>query len=132
MLEDTDLSDLEWYGHPYTWECGRNTKVWMEIRLDRAMVNRPWGLLFPLVKLYNLKGSSSDHSPIFLDVGSNQAVKQKRSFKSENAWLLEPQCVQIVQSSWEEDASLNIIQKVRHCGENLDHRGRKITGCLLG
>lgn len=40
-------------------------KEWMEIRLDRAMVSGEWLDLFSLAKLYNLKGSHSDHNAIF-------------------------------------------------------------------
>lgn len=38
----------------------------MEVRLDRAMTNSDWLHMFPMSKLYNLVGSSSDHSYILL------------------------------------------------------------------
>lgn len=130
ILEEIKLTDIELCGQPYTWERGRNTEAWMEIRRYLAMVSRIWGLSFPLAKLYNVEGSPSDHSPIFIDIGSNLILKQKRIFKFENAWLLEPLCAQIVKSSWEEDANLNIMHKVQHRGENFDHWGREITCCF--
>ncbi|KAK1391384.1 hypothetical protein POM88_010440 [Heracleum sosnowskyi] len=61
------LQDIELYGHPFTWERGRDTETWLEIRLDRAMATVKWFELFPYAKLYNLEGSPSDHNAIFLD-----------------------------------------------------------------
>ncbi|KAK1378351.1 hypothetical protein POM88_025095 [Heracleum sosnowskyi] len=57
----------ELYGHPFTWERGRDTDSWLEIHLDRAMATKTWFDLFPTAKLYNLEGSPSDHSAISLE-----------------------------------------------------------------
>ncbi|KAL8097756.1 hypothetical protein AgCh_030760 [Apium graveolens] len=91
VLEVIGLQDLDLTGHQFTWERGRNTANWLEIRLDRAIVTGDWLYLFPMAKLYNLKGSPSDHSPIFL----------------------EPK-------SWGEDIESIITQKVKQCGEKLE------------
>lgn len=130
VLDDTELKDLELYGHPYTWERGRDTAAWIEIRLDRALVSNAWWDLFALAKLYNLEGSPSDHSPIFLDPRSTQIVMPKKKFRFENAWLLEPLCAQIVKENWEVDRSHNILQKIGLCGESLEVWGKEITGCF--
>ncbi|KAK1382242.1 Endonuclease/exonuclease/phosphatase family protein [Heracleum sosnowskyi] len=66
VLVETGLIDLDLVGHQFTWERGRGTSAWTEVRLDRALTILPWLNMFPLVKLYNLEGSSSDHSPIML------------------------------------------------------------------
>ncbi|XP_074324303.1 uncharacterized protein LOC141661216 [Apium graveolens] len=65
-LEDVGLKDIDLYGHPFTWERGRDTDSFLEIRLDRAMATTNWFDLFPYAKLYNLEGSPSDHSAISL------------------------------------------------------------------
>ncbi|XP_074347588.1 uncharacterized protein LOC141686452 [Apium graveolens] len=66
-IEEAGLNDLELHGHQFTWERGRGTENWVEIRLDRALASSSWLELFPYAKLYNLEGSPSDHSAIFLD-----------------------------------------------------------------
>ncbi|KAK1403266.1 hypothetical protein POM88_002871 [Heracleum sosnowskyi] len=38
-LHDTELIDLDITGHRFTWERGRNTEHWIEIRLDRVFAN---------------------------------------------------------------------------------------------
>lgn len=65
-LQDVDLHDLDIIGHQFTWERGRNTNQWIEIRLDKVIVNTLWSNLFPMAKVYNLEGSPSDHSPLLL------------------------------------------------------------------
>lgn len=130
VLEETNLKDLELSGHPFTWERGRGTQAWKEIRLDRALVSNDWCTLFPLVKLYNLEGTPSDHSPIFLEPKRMQSTAVRKRFRFENAWLLEPLCSQIVKDRWEDVQELNIMDKVRQCGESLAIWGREITGCF--
>ncbi|XP_074322731.1 uncharacterized protein LOC141659702 [Apium graveolens] len=66
VIRDTNLVDLELTRHQFTWERGRDTDDWMEIRLDRALTNESWLNYFPLAKLYNLDGAPSDHSVILL------------------------------------------------------------------
>lgn len=111
-MEDAGLKDLDLCGHPYTWECGRGTEAWSKCHLDRAMVSSTWCTLFPLTKLYNLEGSPSDHSPIFLEPKTIQRGKNKKWFRFENAWLLEPLCYQIVKDNWEGDVDGDIMQKI--------------------
>lgn len=63
-LLETELQDLDIIGHQFTWERGRNTDQWIDIRLDRVLVNTQWNNMFNLTKVYNLEGSPSDHSPL--------------------------------------------------------------------
>lgn len=86
------LQDLEITGHQFTWERGRNTDHWVEIRLDRSLVDESWIQMFPLVKLYNMEGSPSDHNPIYLEPKVKEVRTGKRRFRFENAWLIEPLC----------------------------------------
>lgn len=115
----TGLKDVDMCGHKYTWEWGRNTEVWLEERLDRAMANSLWFSLFPLAKLYNMDVSPSDHNPILMEP-KTKVIATRTIFKFENAWLTEPLCQQIVQDSWGSCGEDNIIHKVRRCGEKLE------------
>lgn len=64
--------------------------IWIEVRLDRAVVTESWLNDFPLAKLYNLEGSTSDHSPIILVPKKIEARQVQDLFKFENAWLIDP------------------------------------------
>lgn len=114
-IQDAGLRGMDLVGHQYTWEKGRDTPDWMEVRLDRAMTTDDWLLSFPMAKLYNLEGSTSDHSAIFLAVQSQTQRPGIFRFKFENTWLTEPMCEQLVKDGWAGDMSLSIQQKVQAC-----------------
>ncbi|KAK1360028.1 hypothetical protein POM88_044502 [Heracleum sosnowskyi] len=78
-LSETGLLDMEIVGHQYTWEKGRGTNAWMEVRLDRVLTNEEWLKLFPLAKLYNTEGAPLDHSLIVLVPKRVAADATKRS-----------------------------------------------------
>lgn len=125
---NTCLTDLELIGHQFTWERGRGTAAWTEVRLDRALTTEDWLRLFPMAKLYNLEASSSDHSPLLLVPEVNNKFTAKRRFRFENAWLTDPMCRQLVWDSWESNVGGDIQDKIKLCGENLQQWGKEITG----
>lgn len=128
VVSDCDLLDLPLEGHQYTWEKSRGTPNWVEVRLDRALVYAEWFLLFPNARLCNLGPSSSDHSPLFLDLATQFRFQHKRRFRFENAWGREPFCRQIVSDVWRSSRSASVSQKLQDCNGLLQSWGREITG----
>ncbi|KAL8104292.1 hypothetical protein AgCh_028495 [Apium graveolens] len=127
-LQDAGLIDMELVGHQYTWERGRDIDDWMEVRLARALTTEVWLNMFPMANLYNLEGTTSDHSPILLVPQVISKVKAPYHFKFENAWMIEPMCEVIVRDGWSSDNEANILQKIRTCSHSLAIWGREITG----
>lgn len=66
-VDDCGLLDLDLIGYQYTWERGRGTDGWIEVRLDREMTTVDWVGRFRLARLFNLQVSLSDHCAIYLD-----------------------------------------------------------------
>uniref|UniRef100_A0A803PQB4 Endonuclease/exonuclease/phosphatase n=1 Tax=Cannabis sativa TaxID=3483 RepID=A0A803PQB4_CANSA len=102
VLSRCNLVDLKLHGHPYTWERGKGTAKWVEIRLDKALVSQLWLDSFPQAVLTNCDVSSSDHMPIYLQPEPTAITNFVYHFKFENAWTREPLYSQIVQSYWED------------------------------
>lgn len=121
------LNDMELVGHQFTWERDRGTEEWMGIRLDRALTRGSWFELFPLAKLYNLKGSISDHSSLLLIPRQLRQSNGPKCFRFENSWLTEPMCEQLTHGSWEANTEGDILQKVRNCGDQLMAWGKELT-----
>ncbi|XP_030508978.2 uncharacterized protein LOC115723633 [Cannabis sativa] len=128
MLEDCNLVDMDLCGYPYTWEKGRGTQAWIQVRIDRALVSPSWFHVFPSAKLINLEVSTSDHCPIqlLLDVVKRTEVQKK--FRFENLWLREPACAQIVKDTWELLSGCSIIEKISFCGDKLMVWGKDYVG----
>uniref|UniRef100_A0A803QEL1 Reverse transcriptase domain-containing protein n=1 Tax=Cannabis sativa TaxID=3483 RepID=A0A803QEL1_CANSA len=127
-LAECNLYDFDLTGYPYTWEKGTGTPNWIEIRLDRALMNQRWMDLFTSAKLFNLEWSSSDHCPILLVPFTEDYTAAKKSFRFENAWLREPICTQIVRDAWEFCLSGSIIDKIKQCSLVLAEWGKDYTG----
>ncbi|KAK6152770.1 hypothetical protein DH2020_012409 [Rehmannia glutinosa] len=112
VVDDCSLLDLGMIGYPFTWECGRGTSNWIEDRFDRAMVTPNWSAMFRRSKVWNLEATASDHSPIFLEVVSQQFVQRVRRFRFENSWLKEVNCHSIVAQSWQGSLGLSIERRM--------------------
>ncbi|XP_074328373.1 uncharacterized protein LOC141666281 [Apium graveolens] len=123
---------MELIGHQFTWERGRGKPEWMEVHLDRALMTQNWLNMFPIAKLYNLKGSISDHIPIFLIPQKDELSRGQRRFHFENAWLLEPMCKVLVDDCWKERDDVDIQTKVMSCSEKLVVWGKEVTGNFRG
>lgn len=118
---------MELIGHQFTWERSRGKPGWMEVRLDRVVTTEAWLDLFPMAKLYNLEGSTSNHSPIFLVPKKSEGRSCQNTFRFENAWLLNPMCSQLVKESWEGAKGEDIQEKIQRCGERLSAWGKEVT-----
>lgn len=98
--------------------------------MDRVLANDGWLEIFPTAKVYNMEGSPSDHSPLYLIPEIPMSGKRRRKFRFENNWLTEAMCFQIVKSCWDDEENGNVMQRVQRCAESLDIWGREITGCF--
>uniref|UniRef100_A0A803NLX7 Zinc knuckle CX2CX4HX4C domain-containing protein n=1 Tax=Cannabis sativa TaxID=3483 RepID=A0A803NLX7_CANSA len=127
-LAESGLQDMDLCSYPFTWERGRGTESWIEVHLDRGLVNQSWLDMFNAAKLYNLEVSTSDHCPIFMDLTSELMTPSLRRFRFENAWLREPLCIQIVKESWDGSVGSDIQRKVAVCSRQLQNWGKEYTG----
>lgn len=123
-----DLADLELTGHQFTWEKSRGTDRWIDIRLDRAMVNSKWLAKFRTTQLLNLEVTLSDHSPIFLCPILDQRQELTSRFRCENAWLTDPMCFELVRRNWSTNVQMPIQVRLEGCKKALNSWGKDLTG----
>ncbi|XP_074352761.1 uncharacterized protein LOC141691911 [Apium graveolens] len=128
VLEECQLIDMDLQGHRYMWERGVGTSQWIEVRLDRALVNVSFQAMFEVAKLINLEISTSDHCPILLALQDKNYIARTQRFKFENAWLHETMCQQIVAEVWAEHEHLSLFDKLKECLNILSAWGQEITG----
>ena len=103
VLDFCGLRDLGFVGPPFTW-CNNHFEgemIW--IRLDRGVATPSWSKLFPTIRLHHIKGTLSDHFPLWLcfDDENVRFYKKSRPFCFEAVWLKDERCEGIIKSAWE-------------------------------
>jgi hypothetical protein len=124
-ISDCDLTDIHLEGYPFTWIKSRGSPRVIEERLDRAMANSKWLMVYPSVKLLNLLSSHSDHSPILLQSSPTVSSGRTYSFRFENHWLKEDDLEEVVVEGWGRERSVDILQKTSRCADKLKGWGRR-------
>ena len=90
-------------GLAYTWSRRLGSRGWERERLDRTLVSTDWVVAFPLVKLYHMSNSVSDHSILVLKETSHprNQRRQSRLFCFKAMWLEDERCKNVVEEAWE-------------------------------
>lgn len=70
-ISKNDLMDLGCSGPMLTWNNGRQGLANTKRRLDRALANPEWRMIFPEATVSNLPRTYSDHSPILINMAGN-------------------------------------------------------------
>lgn len=61
--------------------------------------------------------------PLFLQLNRQAYVQRRRRFKFENMWIKESECRGIVKSSWNEEDTNDILNKMVRCCARLEEWG---------
>ena len=105
VISDCSLQDIGLEGHPFMWARGLGTAASVEERLDKALVSKPWLVMFPQVRLRNLVSAMANHTPIKLSTCSRPVHCRRQPFQFENAWLRELELPRVISESWEQSLS---------------------------
>ena len=71
--------------------------------------------------------TSSDHTPLWLNLTFQPRYANTPRFRFENAWTREPFCRQIVADEWQKYKDAPLVQKLSGCQSELEKWGRAIT-----
>lgn len=99
-------------------------------RLDQGVANNNWFLKYPGSRVYHLHCSSSDHSPLLINLSNLDPPPQKKIFRFEEMWLSDERCVEIVEASWSSfeygTSDSEILNRIDRCGKDLSWWNRNI------
>ncbi|KAL8468719.1 hypothetical protein ACS0TY_031787 [Phlomoides rotata] len=104
-INELELQDLNFKGYKFTWSNGRVGPQNIQVRLDRALANPLWRLMFPTHTVYHRTRIKSDHSPIVLECNKasnkNRGKKKRvRLFQFEKMWMESERCKEVVEYGW--------------------------------
>ncbi|XP_030939957.1 uncharacterized protein LOC115964862 [Quercus lobata] len=96
----------------------------MRIRLDKALANNAWRLLFHGATVHHISMSTSDHSMLSLRLRDDRHSRQKdkKLFWFEEMCLSDPRCSEVVQDSWQEGLSKPDGLPITNCLETCQAR----------
>lgn len=93
-------------GSKFTWTRRFNSSSLKGARLDRALCNFGWKILFPDATIAHLPRVKSDHSPVLIDCLGGSKHLAPRQFQFHAAWLTHSGLKQVIASNWNSSASL--------------------------
>lgn len=82
FIDQCNLIDLGFSGPGLTWTNFRDGRANVRKRLDRAISNRKWRLLFPEAQVVHLARTHSDHHPVLLEVERQITSGGQRPFRT--------------------------------------------------
>ncbi|KAL0355426.1 UNVERIFIED_CONTAM: LINE-1 retrotransposable element O protein [Sesamum radiatum] len=120
-LIDCDLYDLGFQGDMFTWCNNCEAPYTVRARLDRALGNHGWSLLFPHAVVFHDHVASSDHLAVWIGLDGDDRTdinsRQRKWFCFEAAWTASPECSNVIRSAWESvqgpRSHSTVISKIR-------------------
>lgn len=98
-------------GSTFTWMRGVNATSFKGARLDRALGNAEWKLLYPNATVEHLPIMGSDHAPLLINTQPRQIQRSEKSFRF-NAWPTHPNFYTFVDSVWDKSKDLESNKRI--------------------
>ena len=124
-LDFCGFRDLGFVGSPFTWCNNQFDRVVTWIRLDRGVATPSWSQMFPLIRVYHISGSLSDHCPLWICSNDENMrfYKNGRPFHFEAMSMKDERCEGVIKNAWEGQHSNNpmttLVHKINNCQTKL-------------
>ncbi|XP_071902886.1 uncharacterized protein [Coffea arabica] len=118
FIEQSNLIDIGFEGHPWTWSNHWENEGEIRQRLDRCLASYEWVQTFDKAKCQHMDTYASDHSILCLDTDPEKG-KRKQRFFFDKRWLHKEGVQQVVEQAWQRDEPgsrmFKITRKIRNC-----------------
>lgn len=131
VLDDCGVKDLGFKGCRFTWQRGNLPSTLIRERLDRMLADEDWCTLFPSWEMLHLPRYRSDHAPLLLQTGTNDAFRRgNKLFKFEAMWLSREECGKVVEDAWCASGGAEISERLELVSNQLSSWASKAFGDL--
>ncbi|KAK9735525.1 hypothetical protein RND81_04G210400 [Saponaria officinalis] len=106
-IENNDLFELSYSGPPFTWSRGNSPETRKWARLDRALRNQQWRMMYDEASVRHLLHNQSDHCPLLINTnGFAPITRVSRPFRFQAAWMCHEKFTDFVWRNWNNDKPL--------------------------
>ena len=108
------MTDLGFFGYPFTWNNKRPGQVNTRQRLDHVVANVDWRAKFLTSTFTHPFSHASVHLPIILQTKNAWRTNSRstKGFKFEEAWLLWDDCEGVIQDAWSRQGGVVLSLRV--------------------
>ncbi|XP_072061976.1 uncharacterized protein [Arachis hypogaea] len=130
-LEDCGLFDMGAIGRRFTWYRKVKGGVQVAKKLDRAVINQDWRLMFPEAYTEVLARLHSDHCPLFTRCKmEKRAIKGHRPFRFQAAWMTHPLFRNVVDTAWNRGAP-DVVKCLLEVQKDATSFNKKVFGNIF-
>ncbi|XP_072064539.1 uncharacterized protein [Arachis hypogaea] len=130
-LEDCGLFDMGAIGRRFTWYRKVKGGVQVAKKLDRAVINQDWRLMFPEAYTEVLARLHSDHCPLFTRCKmAKRVTKGHRPFRFQAAWMTHPLFRNIVDTAWNRGAP-DVVKYLLEVQKDVTSFNKKVFGNIF-
>ncbi|XP_019189015.1 PREDICTED: uncharacterized protein LOC109183391 [Ipomoea nil] len=128
-IQDEGLIDMGFSGPSLTWVKNGNNDNIKGARLDRAMCNLDWRIMFPEVTVTHLARLASDHAPILVQIKGKRLSRPIASFVFQAAWFTREDIRDVVDNTW--DSNQNIVDNSKALAAALSEWNKNSFGNIF-
>ncbi|XP_074288047.1 uncharacterized protein LOC141613204 [Silene latifolia] len=141
-FETNNWIDLDYSGPNHTWSRGHSADSRKWARLDRAICNSSWRVMFAEGSIRHLVANQSDHCPIIVNTNGFAPIPGiLRPFRFQAAWMCHAKFSEFVANNWNNELPLisfiyNFAEKLQTWNKvvfrNIFERKRSLERRFLG
>ncbi|XP_074318666.1 uncharacterized protein LOC141655485 [Silene latifolia] len=100
-IENCDLIELAFTGAAHTWVRGNSVETHQSARLDRALCNSEWSIIFKDAMVRHLPAIQSDHCPLLISSNGFAPLNAvRRPFRFQACWLTHEKFQEFLDNNW--------------------------------
>ncbi|KAL9677798.1 hypothetical protein QQ045_015634 [Rhodiola kirilowii] len=130
VLQDCGLIDLSFKGPQFTYSNRHKGADETKARVDRALANQNWRLMFPEAEVWHKVAPNSDHAPLIINWRRRGRPSRLNLFSFEPMWLKHKEFGELVNNIWggRKARSYRISETLKNCVDGLDAWSKRKFG----
>ncbi|XP_074315711.1 uncharacterized protein LOC141651919 [Silene latifolia] len=129
-IENCEFIELAFSGASNTWGRGNSPETRQSARLDRALCNSDWGVLFENAMVRHLPAFQSDHCPLFISPNGFVPLNSiNKPFRFQACWMTHENFKDFIEESWPTGG--NFLSRLELLSTKLKNSNSEVFGDIF-